>query len=91
VRFSVIKLEEHMMLFNHDAKELYLPLYAVPKEALNAPHADVRGLIEPAIVKWEGMFFISASLAEQLSPEIAGHCAMIEKMVKEKLGEATNH
>jgi hypothetical protein len=89
--FSVIKIAEHLLLYRHDSGELYLPQYAVPKETLNAPHADIRVLVEPAVVKWEGMFFISASLLEQLSPEIAGHCAMLEKRVKERLGETTNN
>ena len=91
MRFSVIKLEEHMMLFNHDAKEVYLPLYAIPREDLTGPVENITLRVRPALVKWEGMSFISTSLAQELSPDNAADYAMVEKIIKEKVGEATHH
>jgi hypothetical protein len=91
VRFSVIKLEEHMMLFNHDAKEVYLPLYAIPREDLTGPVENITLRVRPALVKWEGMSFISTSLAQELSPDNAADYAMVERIIKQKVGEETNH
>jgi len=91
VRFSVIKLEEHMMLFNHDAKEVYLPLYAIPREDLTGPVENITLRVRPALVKWEGMSFISTSLAQELSPDNAADYAMVERIIKQKVGEETNY
>jgi hypothetical protein len=90
VNFSLIKLEDHIMLFNHDAKELYLPLYAIPKKDLTGPIDNITLRVRPALVKWEGMAFISTSLAQDLSPDNASDYAMVEKIIKQKVGEATN-
>ena len=91
MRFSVIKLEEHMMLFNHDAKEVYLPLYAIPREDLTGPVENITLRVRPALVKWEGMSFISTSLAQELSPDNAADYAMVERIIKQKVGEETNY
>jgi hypothetical protein len=91
VSFSLIKLENHIMLFNHDAKEVYLPLYAIPREDLTGPVQNITLRVRPAVVKWEGMSFISTSLAQELSPDNAADYAMVERIIKQKVGEATNH
>jgi len=91
VSFSFIKLEDHIMLFNHDAKEVYLPLYAIPRKDLTWPDKDITLRVRPAVVKWEGMSFISTSLAQELSPDNAVDYAMVEKIIKQKVGEATEH
>jgi len=89
--YSFIRLDEHIMLFDHSAGELYIPLYAVPQEDLwrTRGHIDVK--IKPAVVTWEGMTFISATMAQAISPDNAGDYAMVEKVIKEKLGEKVNN
>jgi hypothetical protein len=89
--YSFITLDEHIMLFDHCAGELYLPLYAVPQEDLMRDRKDIDVKIKPAVVKWEGMTFISATLAQAISPANAGDYAMVEKIIKEKLGEKVNN
>ena len=89
--FSFIKLEDHIMLFNHDAEEVYLPLYAIPRKELTKPVRDITLRVRPAVVKWEGMSFISTSLAQELSPDNAADYAMVEKIIKQKVGESTEH
>jgi hypothetical protein len=91
VHFSLIKLEDHIMLFNHDAKEVYLPLYAIPREDLTGPVENITLRVRPALVKWEGMSFISTSLSQELSPDNAADYAMVERIIKQKVGDATNH
>jgi hypothetical protein len=88
--YSFIKLKEHIMLFDHGAGELYLPFYAVPQEDLIKDWEDIDVKVKPAMVKWEGMTFISATLAQAISPDNAGDYAMVEKIIKEKLGEEVN-
>ena len=89
--FSFIKLEDHIMLFNHNAKEVYLPLYAIPRADLTRPDKYITLRVRPAVVNWDGMSFISTSLAQELSPDNAADYAMVEKIIKEKVGEATEH
>ena len=89
--YSFIKLYEHIMLFNHNAGELYLPLYAVPQEDLGRSCGHIEVKVRPAVVKWEGMTFISATLAQEISPNNAGDYAMVEKTIKEKLGETVDN
>lgn len=79
------------MLFDHSAGELYIPLYAVPQEDLMRDREDIDVKIKPVVVKWEGMTFISATMAQEISPDNAGDYAMIEKIIKEKLGEEVNN
>ena len=47
--FSFIKLEDHIMLFNHDAKEVYLPLYAIPREDITRPDRDITLRVRPLL------------------------------------------
>jgi len=89
--YSFIKLDDHLMLFDHSASELYLPLYAVPREDLRRTQGDFEGKISPVVVRWEGMTFISATMAQELSPGNAGDYAMVEKIIKQKLGEKVNN
>ena len=89
--YSFIKLDEHIMLFDHSAGELYLPLYAVPQEDLRRTPGDIDVRIKPVVVKWEGMTFISATMAQAISPDNAGDYAMVEKIIKEKLGEEVDN
>ena len=89
--YSFITLDEHIMLFDNSTGELYLPLYAVPQEDLRRDHEDIDVKVKPAVVKWEGMTFISATMAQEISPDNAGDYAMIEKIIKEKLGEEVNN
>lgn len=89
--YSFIKLDEHIMLFDHNAGELYLPLYAVPQEDLKKSCDHIEVKVRPAVVKWEGMTFISATLAQDISPDNAGDYAMVEKIIKEKLGEKVDN
>jgi len=89
--YSFIKLDEHIMLFDHSAAELYLPLYAVPREDLWRTRGDIEVRIKPLVVKWEGMTFISATMAQAISPNNAGDYAMVEKIIKEKLGEKVDN
>jgi hypothetical protein len=89
--FSVIKLDEHIMLFNHNAGELYFPFYAIPQEDLRNLREDIDAKVKPVVVKWEGMTFISATLAQEISPDNAGDYAMVEKTVKEKLGDTVDN
>ena len=89
--YSLIRLDEHIMLFDHNAGELYLPLYAVRQQDLRRARGDMGVKIKPAVVKWQEMTFISATLAQEISPDNAGDYAMVEKIVKEKLGEKVNH
>jgi hypothetical protein len=91
LNYSFITLDEHIMLFDHSTGELYLPLYAVPQEDLMRDREDIDVKIKPAVVKWEGMTFISATMAQEISPDNAGDYAMIEKIIKEKLGEEVNN
>ena len=91
MHFSFIKLEDHIMLFNHDAKEVYLPLYAIPRKDITGPVENITLRVRPALVKWEGMSFISTSLAQELSPDNAADYAMVERIIKQKVGDATNH
>jgi hypothetical protein len=89
--YSFIKIDEHIMLFDHSTGELYLPVYAIPQEDLRRTWADIDVKIKAAVVKWEGMTFISATLAQEISPDNAGDYAMVEKIIKEKLGEKVNN
>lgn len=89
--YSFIMLSEHIMLFDHSAGELYLPFYAVPREDLGRTREDIEVKVKPAVVNWEGMTFISATLAQEISPDNAGDYAIVEKIVKEKLGENVNN
>jgi hypothetical protein len=89
--YSFIKLDDHLMLFDHSAGELYLPLYAVPHEDLRKARGDIDVKIKPVMVQWEGMTFISATIAQEISPDNAGDYAMVEKIIKEKLGEKVNN
>jgi hypothetical protein len=89
--YSFIKLDEHIMLFDHSVGELYLPLYAVPWEDLRRTRGDIEVKIKPAVVKWEGMTFISATMAQEISPDNAVDYAMVEKIIKEKLGEKVDN
>jgi len=89
--YSFIKLDDHLMLFDHSASELYLPLYAVPREDLKRTQGDFEVKIKPVVVRWEGMTFISATMAQELSPGNAGDYAMFEKVIKQKLGEKVNN
>jgi len=47
--------------------------------------------VRPAVVKCEGMSFISTSLAQDFSLENDADNVMVEKIIKEKLGETTNN
>jgi len=63
----------------------------VPKEDLRRTSGDISVKIKPAVVKWEGMTFISATMAQAISPDNAGDYAMVEKIIKEKLGEKVDN
>ena len=89
--YSFIMLDDHIMLFGHSAGELYLPLYAVPRHDLTRARGHIEVKVKPALVKWHEMTFISATLAQEISPDNAGDYAMVEKTVKERLGEKVNH
>ena len=91
MNFSFIKLENHILLFDHTTRELYLPLYAIPWKDLNRPLENIKLRVRPAVVKFEGMSFISTSLAQEFSPENAADYVMVEKIIKDKLGKATNN
>lgn len=91
LNYSFIMLDEHIMLFDHSAGELYLPLYAVPQQDLTRARGDIEVKVKPAVVKWQEMTFISATMAQEISPDNAGDYAMVEKTIKEKLGEKVNH
>jgi len=89
--YSFIKLDEHIMLFDHSAGELYIPLYAVPQKDLRRTPGDIDVKVKPAVVTWEGMTFISATMAQDISPDNAKDYAIVEKIVKEKLGEKVDN
>jgi hypothetical protein len=45
-----------MMLFNHDAKEVYLPLYAIPREDLTGPVENITLRVTGGKIDWESSF-----------------------------------